>query len=86
MDEYMKIYEFAASLGALEGYVYGKQHAQELNLVALENWSLNILTAYRHFPDEVRSTFQDQCNQTAGRAIRSIEPILGVQHPITQRL
>lgn len=86
MDENTKIYDFAASLGALEGYVYGKRHIQELDLDALENWSTNIVTAYRCFPEEVRLTFQEQCHQTAGRAIRSIEPLLGVDHPITQRL
>jgi CTP-dependent riboflavin kinase len=86
MPDYQKLYEFAASLGAFEGYVYGKRQVHELNLDALENWSNNIVTAYRHFRDEVRRSFQDQCNQTAGRAIRSIEPVLGNQHPITQRL
>jgi hypothetical protein len=86
MHDYIKIYEFAASLGAFEGYVYGKQHLHELNLEALENWSTNIVNAYRHFPEEVRSKFQDQCNLTGGRAIRSIEPVLGKEHPITQRL
>lgn len=86
MDEKPKIYEFAASLGAFEGYVYGKRQIQDLDLDALENWSTNIVTAYRRFPEKVRLTFQEQCHQTAGRAIRSLEPLLGLNHPITQRL
>jgi hypothetical protein len=86
MDENEKIYEFAASLGSFEGYVYGKRSAQELDLDALDNWSGNILEAYEHLPDAVKSQIQDRCDQTAGRAIRSLEPVLGTDHPITQRL
>jgi hypothetical protein len=86
MEDFLKIFEFAASLGAFEGYVYGKQKAEELNLAALENWSDNIEKAYGHIPPEVRRVFQDPCHQAAGRAIRSLEPVLGKGHPITQRL
>ena len=72
MHEYKKIYEFAASLGSFEGYVYGKRNARELDLDALENWSANIVGAYGHLPDAVKSQIQDRCDQTAGRAIRSL--------------
>ncbi len=86
MDEYEKIYEFAASLGSFEGYVYGKRSVRELDLDALDNWSGNIVEAYGHLPDAVKSQIQDRCDQTAGRAIRSLEPVLGADHPITKRL
>jgi hypothetical protein len=86
MHEYEKIYEFAASLGSFEGYVYGKRSVRELALDALENWSGNIVEAYGHLPEAVKSQIQDHCDQTAGRAIRSLEPVLGTDHPIIQRL
>lgn len=86
MHDYEKIFEFAASLGAFEGYVYGKRHVSELDMAAIENWSGNIVTAFEHLPDSMRGIFQDQCDKTAGRAIRSIEPVLGAEHPVTQRL
>jgi hypothetical protein len=86
MDDYLKLYDFAASLGAFEGYVYGKKHIQELNLPALENWSANIEKAYQLLPPEVLSAVQDQSHHTAGRAIRSLEPVLGEDHPITRRI
>jgi hypothetical protein len=86
MNEYEKIYEFAASLGSFEGYVYGKRSVRELNLDALENWSGNIVEAYGHLPDAVKSQIQDRCDQTAGRAVRSLETVLGADHPITKRL
>jgi hypothetical protein len=86
MHEYEKIYEFAASLGSFEGYVYGKRDVRELDLDALENWSGNIAGAYGHLPDAVKRQIQDRCDQTAGRAIRSLEPVIGADHPITRRL
>lgn len=86
MHEYVKIYEFAASLGAFEGYVYGKQSVDELDLKALDNWSGNIVSAYHHLSLAIRDELQAHCDQTAGRAIRSIEPVLGIHHTITQRL
>jgi hypothetical protein len=86
MHEYEKIYEFAASLGSFEGYVYGKQSIRELDLDALENWSGNILEAYRHLPETVKGRIQDRCDQTAGRAARSLETVLGADDPITKRL
>ena len=86
MHEYEIIYEFAASLGSFEGYVYGKRSVRELDLDALENWSGNIVKAYGHLPDAVKSHIRDRCDQTAGRAIRSLEPVLGTDHPIIKRL
>lgn len=86
MHAYLKVYEFAASLGAFEGYVYGKTDAGEYNMPAMDNWSKNIETAYQHLPAEMLNEIQAQCNQTAGRAICSIEPVLGNDHPITQRI
>ena len=86
MEDYLIIFEFAASLGAFEGYVYGKQKAQQLNLEALENWSANIEKAYAHLDKEVQRAIQDPCHQTAGRALRSLEPVLGKDHLIIQRL
>ncbi len=86
MHDFLIIYEFAASIGAFEGYVYGKTHVDEYNMDALENWSDNIISAYKHLPDALLREFQDQCNQTAGRAICSMEPVLGKAHQITQRI
>ena len=86
MHDYLKIYEFASSLGAFEGYVYGKTRLDEYNMAAMENWSANIIAAYRHLPEGLLGEIQAQCNQTAGRAIRSIEPVLGKDHAITQRI
>ena len=46
MHIYQKIYEFAASAGAFEGYVYRRTKA-EIDIKALSNWVDNLLDAYR---------------------------------------
>jgi len=83
MHIYAQIYEFAASAGALEGYVY---HKKEVDLVALPNWVDNLVAAYRHMPSEVLHEFQRSIDFTLGRAIRSLMPILEEEHEIIVKL
>jgi len=83
MHIYTQIYEFAASAGALEGYVYGKNKLDE-EVVA--KWCNNLLNAYQLFPREVLKEFQPSCDGTLGRAIRSLSPALGEDHEIIRKL
>jgi hypothetical protein len=57
MHIYQEIYEFAASAGAFEGYVYRRPEA-EIDFKALSNWVDNLLDAYRHLAPDVLSEFQ----------------------------
>ena len=83
MHMYTQIYEFAASAGALEGYVYEKKN---LNEQVLAKWCDNLLRAYQLFPAEVRKEFQTSCDGTLGRAIHSLIPLLGNEHEIVGKL
>ncbi len=83
MHIYKQIYEFAASAGALEGYVYGKENLDEQ---VIHKWCNNILNAYKLFPPEVRAEFQASCDGTLGRAIHSLSPVLGANHEIIAKL
>ena len=74
---YKQIYEFAASAGALEGYVYGKETVSQQ---AMAKWCNNLLNAYGQIPPEARQQFQTSCDGTLGRAIRSLLPLLGEHH------
>jgi len=85
MHIYKEIYEFAASAGAFEGYVYRKKKS-EIDMDALENWTENLLGAHGHLTPEVRGEFQSACDQTIGRAVRSLMPVLGEEHRIIQKL
>jgi hypothetical protein len=83
MHLYSKIYEFAASAGALEGYVYQKD---KVDMEALTNWVENLVAAYNHLPSEALDEFQSSLDQTIGRAIRSLSSALGREHEILQKL
>jgi len=85
MHIYQKIYEFAASAGSFEGYVYRKA-AGDIDMMALANWTDNLLGAYGRLPAEVLEEFQASCDQTLGRAIRSLTADLGEGHDIIVKL
>lgn len=87
MHIYSMIYEFAASAGAFEGYVYRKKDIEELgDMDALSGWIDNIVGAYDHLPDEAIKLFQDSCNRTMGRAILSLTPVLSEDHNFISKL
>jgi hypothetical protein len=83
MHLYSKIYEFAASAGALEGYVYRKD---KLDMEAVTNWVENLVAAYNHLPSEVLDEFQSSIDQTIGRAIRSLSSASALEHEILRKL
>lgn len=80
---YTKLYDFAASAGALEGYVY---HRKELNMKAIPIWVNNLASAYQHLPPEARTEIQSLLDQTIGRAIRSLASALGEDSEAVRKL
>jgi hypothetical protein len=83
MHIYRKIYEFAASAGAFEGYVY---HKETLDDGALSTWVHNLVTAHEHLPPEVRKEIAPGLDQTLGRAIQSLISALGEDNPLVRKL
>ena len=83
MHRNSEIYAFAASAGALEGYVYKREN---LDLKALFNWVDNLGAAYGHLPPKVCDEIQPSVDQTLGRALRSLMPVLAERHEIITRL
>lgn len=83
MHIYRKIYEFAASVGAFEGYVY---HKEGLDAHALSTWVNNLVTAYDRLPSDVRDEIQPGLDQTLGRAIRSLLSIFGEDNTHVSKL
>lgn len=86
MHIYTKIYQFASSLGALEGYVYRKRSSEELGMESLAKWIDNIIMAYNFLPAEIMKEFQYDCDRTAGRAIHSLVAVLGQDHDLVKKL
>jgi hypothetical protein len=83
MKRYRDVYDFAAGAGALEGYVYQKG---DTDIGDLSVWAGRLESQYRSFPPEIVEEFQDLCDRTLGRAIRSLTPRLGEDHPVIARL
>ena len=85
MNIYQKIYEFAASAGAFEGYVYNRPKT-EIDSKALSNWVDNLLDAYNHLPADILGEFQSACDHTLGRALKSLILQLGQEHDVIIKL
>jgi hypothetical protein len=77
MHLFTRIYEFAASAGAFEGYVY---HREDLDMKAMVNWVGNLKAAHALLPQEALGEIQPAIDQTLGRAIQSLILRLGEGH------
>ena len=85
MHIYKKIYEFAASAGAFEGYVYQKTKS-DIDMDILSNWVNNLVDAYNYLPEDILGEFQSSIDQTLGRAIKSLLPVLGEKQVLLAQL
>ena len=85
MHTYHQIYEFAASAGAFEGYVY-RRSKSDMDTMALANWVDNLVEAYHCLPGDVINECQSACDQTLGRAIKSLVAEFGEDYPVTGKL
>jgi hypothetical protein len=83
MHFYTQLYEFAASAGALEGFVYRRP---DVEAGTIDKWVENLEEAYGLLPDEVLKEVQPSLNGTLGRAVRSVGKALGEEHPLVQKL
>ncbi|HME45516.1 MAG TPA: hypothetical protein VKF36_20665 [Syntrophorhabdales bacterium] len=83
MGTYRMLYDFAAKVGALEGYVYPKEKIDPQYLPA---WVDHVVEGYEALPSETRAEFQDLCDATLGRAIASLLPLLGAKHDVIRKL
>jgi riboflavin kinase, archaea type len=77
MDTYREIFEFATSAGALEGYLFKKDH---LAAGELDDWIDNLVKQYQGFPSQIRAYFQTSLDRTIGRAVHSLVSLVGPDH------
>jgi hypothetical protein len=80
---YKLVYDFASKAGSLEGYVYP---GGKTDLKYLPQWSDNLIKLYRSLPPEAREEIQGACDETLGRTIRSLLPLLGEDHEVIKKL
>jgi sporulation-control protein spo0M len=77
MSIYKEIYDFAASAGSLEGFVYIRQGLAPQDI---DDWVHNLVSHYKALPEDVRSAFQGSLDRTLGRTVASLVPHLGEDH------
>jgi len=77
MEIWRDVYDFASSAGALEGYLYPRDKPDTRYL---DDWIGNLVKQYFSLPEVVRARIQDSLDRTMGRAVQSLEPILGKGH------
>ena len=80
---FKNIYEFAASAGSLEGFVY---HKDSMDPEHISNWIGNLVHAYGILPREALDEIQTSIDQTIGRTVRSLVPLLGEAHDLVKKL
>jgi len=83
MHLYTQLYEFAASVGALEGFVYKRP---DVEAGTIEKWVENLEKAYKLLPKEVLEEIQAPLDGTLGRAVKSVSTVLGDQHVLVAKL
>jgi hypothetical protein len=83
MHLYVQLYEFAASVGALEGFVYRRP---DVEAGTIEKWVENLGKAYALLPEELLKEIQPALDGTLGRAVKSVTQVLGGEHVLVQKL
>ena len=71
MEEYLKLFKFAAKAGSLEGYLYERQKVEPL-----DNWVNNIEKMYANLPDNVKKDIGDELAIVLKRSLKYGEKVL----------
>ena len=83
MHLFTQLYEFSASVGALEGFVYQRP---DVEAATIEKWVENLEKAYRLLPENAVKEIQPALDGTLGRAVKSVTKVLGEEHVLVQKL
>ena len=83
MHLFTQLYEFAASVGALEGFVYRRP---DVEAGTIEKWVENLGKAYSSLPEKVLKEIQPALDGTLGRAVKSVAKALGEEHVLVEKL
>jgi hypothetical protein len=83
MHLFTQLYEFSASVGALEGFVYKRP---DMEAGTIEKWVENLGKAYELLPQEVLKEIQPALDGTLGRAVKSVSKALGEDHVLVKKL
>lgn len=74
MGVYREVFELAAKLGSLEGYVYERPDADPSYF---PNWLGNIQRLYASLPQEARADFREQYQEVLTKVAGHLEKLAG---------
>lgn len=74
MGTYREIFELAAKLGSLEGYLYERPDAAPSYF---PNWLGNIQRMYAALPPEAQADFREQYREVLGKVAGHLEKLAG---------
>lgn len=74
MGVYRDVFDLAAKVGCLEGYLYEQPEEAPRYL---PNWLGNIQRMYSSLPSQARSEFQERYLEVLGKAAEHLEKLVG---------
>jgi hypothetical protein len=83
MAEYKEVFDFAAKVGCLEGYLYDRHN---LEPSYFPNWVGNIERLYKALPQEAKADFRPQFQEVLKKICDHCNKLLGADDQITKRM
>jgi len=83
MSEHRDLFDFAAKLGCLEGYMYKRENAEPQYL---PNWVNNISNMYMKLPDPIKLEIKEEYLRILRNILDHTQRIVGPEHDVVQRL
>jgi len=65
MNNYLKLFKFAAKAGSLEGYLFERNEIK----YSLDDWVNNINTMARELPSDIKDNIKDELNIVLDRIL-----------------
>lgn len=83
MAVYHDLFDFAAKVGCLEGYLYERHN---LEPAYLPNWTDNIERMYRALPEEAKKDSKELYRTVLKKISSHCEKLLGANDPVTKKV
>lgn len=83
MDEYKKIFQLAAKVGCLEGYMYKRNNVEPQYL---PNWVGNIERMYGELPAEAKQAFKEDYLTVMKNILEHMEQVPGKEDKNTLKV
>lgn len=83
MAVYRELFDFAAKIGCLEGYLYERHN---LEPAYLPNWTDNIERTHRALPEDAKKDIREPYLTVLKKVSDHCEKLLGANDPMTKKV